>query len=169
MTQSICSGDVFACRSEIRGKLGWGSSGNGDRRKLSPGPPWSDVRFSDNSLSSDACAVEIRPFPRANQVCSGFYLDLDLSACYGDTASIPPPADAKTGTDISDIHCTNFHLQFAGVVVFDIKISVASQQLDPGRLGVRNSDTAIGVQTDVDVRCCGYCQPLSRYGLVNPG
>ena len=87
-------------------------------------------------------------FARANQVCSGFYLDLDLSACHGDTASIPPLADAKTGTDISDIHCTNFHLQFAGVVVFDIKISVASQQFNPGRLGIGDSDTAVGIQTD---------------------
>ena len=126
------------------------------------------VCFRDNSLPSDMCAIKICPFPSADQVCASLYLYLDLAACNRDAASVSPPADAKTSTDIPDVHGADLHLQLAGGVGFDIKISIASQHLNPGGLGISDGDAAIRVQTDIDVRARSYRQAFPLDGLVNP-
>ena len=114
------------------------------------------------------CAIKICPFTSADQVRTSLYLYLDLTARNRDTASVSPPADAKTGTDIPDIYGADLHLQLACGVGFDIKISIASQHLDPGGMGISDGDAAIRVQTDIDVRARNYRQAFPLDGLVNP-
>lgn len=125
------------------------------------------VRIRNHSLAGDPYAIEIRLFVSADQIGPHLYQNLHLSVSHRNSAAIHSFTDAETGADIVDIRSTDFHLQLARSAAFGVKISIASQQFDLGRLAVADSDAAVGIQTDVNIRCGGNGQPFSRYSLVD--
>lgn len=131
--------------------------------------PRGDIRFGNHPVSRDALAIKICPFAGANQIRSSFHLNFNLSFGDCDAASIASPPDTETGAQILDVGGAHLHLQFVRTLVLDVEISVAAQQFNPWRLGIANGNSAVVIETDVDIRRRRHGQTLPWYRLMNPG
>ena len=131
--------------------------------------PRSDIRFRDHSMARDALAVKIRSFTRADQIRSGFHLNFNLALGYSNAAAIRSPPDTKTCTQIFDVGGVHLYLQFLFTLVFDVEISITSQQFNARGFGITDSDGAVVIKADVDVRRRRHSEALPRNGLMNSG
>jgi len=120
-------------------------------------------------MARDTLAVKIRSFTRADQIRSGFDLNLNLALGYGNAAAIRSLPDTETCTQIFDMSSAHLHLQLFFTLVFDVEVGVASQQLNPWGFRIADSYGAVVIKADVDIRRRRDSEALPWNGLMNSG